>query len=377
MGGKNIIFICTDGVRRDIIQEFRTLNKLSQKGSYFPEVITYAPYTIASLHSIFTGIYGSKNGVDNYYGQVKFNTSQCKTLTTYLKNAGYYTIGDILNEVVAPHVGFKDLTIANSNKDILPRHKEIIRKCGSLKKSGKNFFAFLHCDYVHNSLVSDVAKKYDDFSKQYYENKDKNRKNYISYVEKVDRYLDIILKDIKKEDIMDSIIIIFSDHGCSLGEIQGEKIYGSFCYDYTIMTFSIFLHDQLFPKKKITKLVRTVDFMPTILDVLQIPLDKNNMELDGKSLVSFLDGSDSDSRIGFCETGGLGGPYPSPNAPNVHCVRTEKWKLIFNRTPKTYELYQVDYDPDERNNLYGQEVFQKIQKKLLKELRTNIIKMGF
>jgi len=377
MKKNNIIFICTDGVRRDVIHNFSSLNKLSNIGSYFPKVVTYAPYTIASLHSIFTGIYGSRNGVDNYYGKLNFKSDKCKTITSYLKDEGYYTIGDILNEIVVPHVGFDDLTIASSGNDILPRHKEIIKKCGSLKKSSKNFFAFLHCDYVHNSLVSDVAKVYDDFSKQYFENKDKNKKNYISYVKKIDRYLEIIINDIKNEDIMDSIIIIFSDHGCSLGEQIGEKIYGSFCYDYTIMTYSIFLHDKFFPSKKFPKLVRTVDFMPTILDVLKIPVDKKNMELDGKSLVSFMDGSESGSRIGFCETGGLGGPYPSPKAPNVHCVRAEKWKLIFNRTPKTYELYEVDDDPDEKNNLYGKKGFENIQKKLLKELRTKILKMEF
>jgi len=377
MDRKNIILICTDGVRQDVIQEFGTINKISQIGSYFSKVMTYAPYTIASLHSIFTGIYGSRNGVDNYYGQSKFNTSKCMTLTSYLNNEGYYTIGDILNEVVAPHVGFEDLTIAISNNDVLPRHKEIIKTCGSLKKNGKNFFAFLHCDYVHNSLISNVASKYDDFSEKYFDNKVKNRKEYISYVKNIDIYLNTILEDIRKEDIMDSIIVIFSDHGCSLGEVLGEKIYGSYCYDYTIMTFCIFLHDNLFPKKKFTKLVRTVDFMPTILDALQIPLDKNNIELDGKSLVSILDGSESDSRIGFGETGGLGGPYPSPNAPNVHCVRSEKWKLIFNRSPKTYEFYEIDNDPDEKNNLYGRQGFEKEQKIMLKELRKNILKIGF
>ena len=131
----------------------------------------------------------------------------------------------------------------------MPRHKEIIKTCGSLKKNGKNFFAFLHCDYVHNSLINNVASKYDDFSENYFDSKDKNRKEYISYVRNIDIYLNTILEDIRKEDIMDSIILIFSDHGCSLGEVVGEKIYGSYCYDYTIMTFCIFLHDNLFQKE--------------------------------------------------------------------------------------------------------------------------------
>ena len=377
MNKQNVILIVTDGVRRDRILNFENFSKLSKRGCFFPKVVSYAPYTIASLYSVFTGIYGNRNGVDNYYGRFQFKKDQCKTLTSYLKDAGYYTIGDILNEVVVPNVGFQDLTIQTPDKDILPRHRDILRKCGSLKKSGKKFFAFLHCGYVHNSLVRDVIKIYDDVSPEFFKNTQKNIKRYDSYLQEVEDYLDTIFKDIKRENIEDSIVIIFSDHGCSAGERIGEKVYGSFCYDYTIMTFGIFLHDEIFPVKTITSLARTVDFMPTIMDFLQLPLDENKMKLDGKSLITLVNGSESSFRIGFCETGGLGGPYPSPKSPNVHCVRTDKWKLIFNHTPKTYELYEMEDDPKEKNNLYGQKGFEEIQKLLLKELRRKLIKAKF
>jgi len=237
---KNIIFIVVDGVRTDRIQYFDNFVKVVKQGCFFPKVVSYAPYTIASLYAILTGIYGNRNGVDNYYGSIHFKKDQCKTLTSYLHDAGYYTIGDILQEMVVPHVGFADLTITPPSKDILPRHREIIKRCGEFKKSGKNFFAFLHCAYVHNSLVDNVIKKYNDFSTEYFENREENQSRYDSYIQNVNRYLEIIFKDIGKEDIKDSIIVIFSDHGCSLGERIGEKVYGSFCYDYTIMTFAIF-----------------------------------------------------------------------------------------------------------------------------------------
>ena len=84
----------------------------------------------------------------------------------------------------------------------------------------------MHCDYLHDSLVSDVISKYDDFSKEYFENKDRNIKQYSAYVKKIDSYLNTIFKDIHKENIDDSIILIFSDHGCSIGERPGEKVYG-------------------------------------------------------------------------------------------------------------------------------------------------------
>ena len=372
---KNIIFICTDGVRQDFINNYRSFVDLSKKGLLFSKVITYAPYTIASLHAVFTGIYGNRNGVDNYYGGARFNNEKCKTLTSYLNDSDYYTVADIINELVIPHSGFDDLTIQTHDKDILIKHREIIKKCGSLKKSGKYFFAFLHCDYIHDSLVRDVISEYDDFSKEYFENKDNNKVRYSSYVKKIDSYLDIIYKDIQKENIEDSIILIFSDHGCSLGERVGEKVYGSFCYDYTINTFGIFIHDELFPNKNIKNVIRTVDFMPTVLDIVGIPLSKNNMKLDGESLINFINNIESTPRIAFCETAGLGGPYSSPNSPNVHCIRTDKWKLIFNRIPKTYELYKIENDPNEKNNLYGQANTNSIQKILLNELRRKIIKI--
>ena len=58
-------------------------------------------------------------------------------------------------------------------------------------------------------------------------------------------------------------------------------------------------------------------------------------------------------RIAYVETGGLGGPWPSPNSPNVVCVRTPEYKLIYNKTPNTWEFYDLVSDSQENNNIYG------------------------
>ena len=42
---------------------------------------------------------------------------------------------------------------------------------------------------------------------------------------------------------------------------------------------------------------------------------------------------------------------PSPNTPNIKCVRTKKWKLIHNLTPDTWELYNLKNDPQELKNV--------------------------
>ena len=51
--------------------------------------------------------------------------------------------------------------------------------------------------------------------------------------------------------------------------------------------------------------------------------------------------------------GGLGGYDPSPKTPNVKSIRTEKWKLIYTTTTKKKELYNLEKDPNENDNLIG------------------------
>ena len=74
--------------------------------------------------------------------------------------------------------------------------------------------------------------------------------------------------------------------------------------------------------------------------------------IQGKSFLPFIFGERED-RIAYSETGGLGGPTPSPEIHNLQCVRANEWKLIYNKTNKKKELYNLVEDKDEKNNLIG------------------------
>jgi len=67
-------------------------------------------------------------------------------------------------------------------------------------------------------------------------------------------------------------------------------------------------------------------------------------------------------RFAFSETGGVEGPWPSPKEPNVKCIRNFKWKLIHNLTPDNWELYDLEKDPNENENLVDS--FSNIVEKL-------------
>ena len=55
----------------------------------------------------------------------------------------------------------------------------------------------------------------------------------------------------------------------------------------------------------------------------------------------------------FSETGGLQGPFPSPDKPNVFCIKTSKYKLMYFKTPNEWKMFDLENDPFEKNNIYG------------------------
>ena len=99
-----------------------------------------------------------------------------------------------------------------------------------------------------------------------------------------------------------SIILVISDHGISIGEKFGERAYGAFCYDYTIKTFAYYLSKEFIPKK-ISQQVRHIDFMPTILDQLKINQKKSSEKIDGISLLPLINGKNFPELYAFTETG--------------------------------------------------------------------------
>ncbi len=181
--------------------------------------------------------------------------------------------------------------------------------------AGHNFFLFLQYSNIHTKISEEVLKVFNNFSKEYFENRKLNEQRYDKQFKKAENYLMNILEKITLLDLnKNSIILIMSDHGISVGEKTGERAYGAFCYDYTLRTFAYFIIPGFSPLE-ISQQVRTVDFMP----------------------------------------------------PNTKSVRTSKWKLIINEYNNSKELYNLESDPDENENLIDKnlEIQETLWKKFL------------
>ena len=361
---KNLIIITIDGARVDKVKKSKVYN---EKNSIFlSQCITYGPHTIAAMHAIFSGSYGSRTGTNSYWSTYKFKKNQFHTLTEYLKNEGYFTCADIHSKIVLPKQGFDKFVIYDENENLIERHTELLENV-SIKQENNNFFLYLHYDKIHSSIVKSVLKKYTNFSKEYFKNKQVNNSKYNELFHNSELYLEVILNKIHELKLFDnSIIVVLSDHGISIGEKFGERAYGAFCYDYTLKTFCYFYDSEL-ESKEISQQIRTVDFMPTILDLLKIPLDKNFEDLDGESLSPLFNNEKVEEKFAYSETGNPLNEKAPPKEPNTKSIRTSNWKLIYNEHNNSKELYNLKNDPDEEENLIDMNL--KMEKILWSELQ--------
>lgn len=373
-----------DGLRTDRVNSSPSLQSIKQKSIYFSNIITAAPYTLASLHSIFSGMHPSRNGVCGYYRLMRFKKDEITTLPELLKEQDYYTACDVIHDAIIPGQGFDEKGIFDEESvNFKKRHSELIER---LAKKNKKFFLFLHYTEPHKHLVDALNKtrtnvEYDESSeKNRYSDEDKffssieeNKKRYDSYMPELDNYVNSILNSIKTSGISDNTVIIFhSDHGTSLGEKKGEKFYGEFLYDYTIKLFSsIYIPNHT--SQIIDTQCRSIDLYPTIADIANIQTEKLDPLVQGKSLFPIIDKHEQDDREAFVETGGLFGPWPSPEIHNVFCIRNNGKKLIYNATPETWEFYDLIKDPEEYHNLYDDHSneISKFKERLIHHLNEN------
>ena len=364
---KNVIIILIDGGRVDTAINSPIFQNLQSKFVFYPQSITYAPYTTGSMHAILSGCYGNRTGVNSYWNVYKFKNNQFHTLGDYLSENNYFTYADAHSEIIIPKLQFNEFNIHDEQEiNLVESHSKLLEKMNTIYKNEKNFFLYLHFSKIHMGISNEVLKIFNNFSKEYFENKKLNIERYAKLFNNAETYLNSIMNKIENLGFLEnSIILILSDHGTSVGEKIGERAYGAFCYDYTLKTFAYLYNPDITPRT-ISSQVRHIDFMPTILEMLDIPINTSFEKLDGKSLMPLINGKNISEEFAFSETGNPLNEKEPPKIPNTKSIRNSKWKLIHNEHNNTKELYNLENDPSEENNLIGK--FLEKEKELSKEL---------
>jgi len=387
----NVLLIVIDALRCDHLSCYGymrktspTLDKLAHEGVFFSNVISPSSQTGPVMASIFTGMYPYQHGVQFFsYNQSFYpfykNASphlsdKWMTLAEYFQAHGYTTLGIVSNPWLKKDFGygqgFKEYKFIET-WDGRFINQAFMESLQNIKES-QPFFVYLHYmdvhapyynshafeglytpykgDHIYGTGYTDILSRSDlEYSVALYDEE-------IHYA---DNLIMQIMNQLERTKILDNtLIIVTSDHGDEFYEHQGFG-HGTTLYEELINTFFIFYNPNRFPAKKIHQKVSSVDFFPTILDIVDIPYRSINIE--GKSLFSRHTGIQDFSRrkdMIFSELG------------DRKAVLYKEWKYIYDSFMKTEELYHIGTDKREKWNLVDKEIGwrKKLKAALLKKI---------
>jgi N-sulfoglucosamine sulfohydrolase len=361
------------------------VDQLAKEGMLFNNFYTGQAICAPARSQIYTGMYPVKNGcMANHIG-VKPNI---KSVTTYLKNAGY--------EVVLAgksHVEPDSVFDWTTSFDPIDHRWLPLEKIDSyLKNVQKPFCLFVTSDLPHGPYPKNSKYTKEDIYKlPYFKGDGANfRPGYYQNIDDDNIQLGKVLKMVDKYGLRDNSMFIYtSDHGISgkwsLTE-QGTKV-----------PFIVRWPGIVKPESTSSTLLNFVDVLPTFLEAANTKIPET---IDGKSFLKTLKGSEekihdyiygvqTNQNIQACKI------FPS------RMVRGEKLKLIINfnalekldtnlgdnpiinefitigantfpNTPYE-ELYDLSVDPYQTNNLANNPSYKTQKEELARALKTWMI----
>jgi arylsulfatase A-like enzyme len=338
----NLVMLLLDGLRADALDAHPVFDDLARRGLFCGNMLTYAPYTTASMHALLTGVYGPRNGVESYLSASQFRGGACRTLAQYFQAQGGYAAVDINNRNTIPCQGYErieeyDEFHPDNRNRLSERH---VRALAEARRANRPFLLSLHNLKTHAELIQTFRDRYPgDKEALYYADPARNEREYRGYVRGMGDDLAAFLAELDRTDFFrNGLLVVFSDHGCSYGERPGERMYGTYLHDYTVRTFAYFIGQGFQPGDRRRGLLRTVDILPTLLEACGLPPARGVLPPDGASFLR----ADPADRWGFVETAPLGGDFPSPAAPNYHGVVSATHKLLYHAGRDQLEFFERD-----------------------------------
>ena len=220
-------------------------------------------------------------------------------------------------------------------------------------------------DKFYNPIIEDFYKK-DLKGKELAEWKfQRYMRDYAKTVKSLDDNVGRVLDYLKEQGLLDNTLVVYtSDQGFYMGEHGWfDK---RFMYEESMHTPLIMRLPKGFDRRgDISELVQNIDYAPTFLDLAGVEIPE---DIHGVSLLPLLKGEKpANWRKGlyyhFYE-------YPAEHMVKRHYgIRTERYKLIhFYNDIDQWELYDLESDPNELNNLYGQKEYEPIVAELKQEM---------
>jgi arylsulfatase A-like enzyme len=410
----NVILVSIDTLRADHLGCYGynrptspEIDRLAKDSVLFERSISTTSWTLPAHVSLLTSQNNSKHKAINYVSKM---APEQITLADILRNNDLYcaaiTGGGYLSFKYGFEKGFEmfhEIRRGGEQAVRLDEAEYISRK--SLEwlnhYHDRNFFLFIHTYQPHipYKTTSDIGKIFlskdakwegvqiDEILKEggrfYTKFNEEERQNIIDLYDGEIRYTDetlikSIVRHLKKFDLYDkTMIIVTSDHGEEFLE-HGNWLHGMSLYNEVIHIPLIIK----FPKSqykgiRIPYICSINDIMPTVIET--IGLDPALFKLDGKTLLPLVEGSEKENRTFFSD---LVLRKLRDSSLSLYATNDGGMKLIQNKMViapyiketaidfygEKIELYDLQSDFLEKNNLAGSGDFENLCKKLLDQI---------
>lgn len=347
----DVVLVTIDTLRADHVGAYGSkrgstpaIDAVAARGVLLEDAVVQVPQTRPSHATIFTGLYPFEHGLrDNASPAL---STKFETLATVLKAAGYQTAAFIGAYPVSRASGLArgfdvygdpfrgDLeSLTDDSPNERPANQVVDEALAWLKRprGPKPLFLWVHLFDPHQPYEPPAP-----FAARY------AKEPYDGEVAFADSQLKRLLEALDRSPAASNrLTIITSDHGEGLGE-HGEEEHHLFAYDSTLKVPLILSAPFLSAGRRVSGQFRSIDLMPTILDLLGLRAPR----VSGVSRAANLkSGVPIPANESYAEN--LYGAINAGLAP-LRALRAEGFKYV--DLPRA-ELYRIADDPGEITNL--------------------------
>jgi arylsulfatase A-like enzyme len=356
------------------------LDRLASQGTLFTQAIAQAAVTPVSHASILTGLNPFSHGLRVMHGVSQNRLSDSRvTLAEVLKSQGYQTAAFVsafpVSERFGLHQGF-DSFDADFLRDPVDRivTKQGVVNTGANQRHGGDttnralrwldqartpYFLWVHYFDPHDARVlppPEFTQRYDELWKSVRGVRDVLRSIYAMEISYMDLQIGRLLDELESKDqLRNMIVVVVADHGEGLGDHDWWT--HGILYQEQVRVPLVILAPSRAAGRRVEYVVRTVDVMPTILEL--VGLNPNRIrKMEGRSLVPLLEGETIDPRyVAYSDslnmlTYRVHKEVADTKDDLLFSVTQGDWKYIHHllRTQES-ELYRLSEDPRELENL--------------------------
>jgi arylsulfatase A-like enzyme len=388
----HVVFISMDTARADHFGfmgnstvHTPNLDAIAGEAIVFTDYMTVVPTTLASHVSLFTGKYPHNHGVPrNGYMVNRAN----KMLAEILKDAGYHTVGFAAAFALHSRFDFaqgfghydEDFTIGAGHDGAWQdqrRAEEVTDAViGYLDHTGipDNLFLFVHYFDPHtpytapppfDTIYDDMGRRdlpgvdffrarQGDDSPRVVHLERRKESQYAAEITYMDHHLGRLLRYLEVRGILDdALLVVTSDHGESLWEHNEIFNHGFRVYQSTIHAVCMIrLPAGRAGGIRVDQITANIDVLPTVLAYLGMDVPS---DIDGVPLNLTTIHEHAAPRIRFSEASKPWKQIETDprwfNMTKARCVHDGPFKLIQVPYQGLEELYNVELDPDELDNL--------------------------